>query len=59
MTSNIIVGLIAIVLGLLGLLSWWGAFGIVMRGLIPFALIIFGLLTIASKFYQRNKSEDE
>lgn len=51
LTSNIIVGLIAIVLGIWGLLVWWDSFGMVMRGLIPFLLIVFGVLAIGSKYY--------
>ena len=48
--SNIIGGLIAIVIGLFGLLCWWPEFGQVMRGLVPFALIVTGLLAVASKY---------
>ena len=51
--SNIIVGCIAIVLGLWGLFVWWPEFGLVLRGLAPFALLIVGLLFIASKFYDK------
>ena len=49
--TNIIVGAVAIVLGLWGRLVWWSEFGVVLRGLVPFALLIVGLLFIASKFY--------
>ena len=52
MTSNI-VGTIAIMLGLWGLFVWWSEFGLVLRGLVPFALLIVGLLFIASKFYDK------
>jgi hypothetical protein len=51
---NIIGGLIMIVLGALGLAVWWPEFGLVLRGLVPFGLIIVGLLWIASKYYQKN-----
>ena len=47
--SNIIGGLIAIVLGIWGMLVWWGDFGAIMRGFVPFALIVLGLLSLASK----------
>ena len=54
--QNIIGGLIAIVIGALGLIIWWAEFGQVLRGIVPFAFIIIGLLWIASKFYnQKNK----
>ncbi|MBT3602899.1 MAG: hypothetical protein HOE48_08510 [Candidatus Latescibacteria bacterium] len=55
---NIIGGLIAIVVGILGLISWWPEFGEVLRGLVPFSLIIVGLLWIASKFQQDNQDAE-
>jgi len=55
--SNIIGGLIAIVVGAFGLIFWWVEFGQVLRGLIPFALVIVGLLSIASK-YQNGKNNE-
>jgi len=55
--TSIIVGIIAIILGLWGLFGWWAEFGLVLRGLIPFSLLIIGLLFIASKFY--NKKNDK
>lgn len=57
--SNIIGALILIVIGILGLIAWWVDFGMVLRGLIPFALIIFGLLIIGSKYYNQEKTETE
>ncbi len=53
--TNIIGGLIAIVLGLWGMLAWWEDFGELMRGLVPFALIVLGLLSLASKYNHRHK----
>ena len=55
--SNIIGGLIAIVLGIWGLLVWWEDFGEIMRGFIPFALIVIGLLSLASKYNKQKKEE--
>jgi len=57
--SNIIGGLIAIVVGLFGLMAWWPEFGEVLRGVVPFALVIVGLLSIASKYYNEKSSEAE
>ena len=58
--QNIIGGLIAIVVGAFGLIAWWSEFGIVLRGLVPFAFIILGLLWIASKYYKEiNKKSNE
>jgi hypothetical protein len=48
-------GLLCLVLGLLGVVFWWGNFGFVLRGLIPLILIIVGLIAIASGFYRKNQ----
>ncbi len=48
--SNFIGGAIVLVMGLWGLFEWWREFGLVLRGSIPFALIIVGLLFIASQY---------
>ncbi len=50
-------GLIAIVVGIIGLVVWWPEFGQAMRGVIPFALIIVGLLSIASKYNKRQNGD--
>lgn len=55
--SNIIGGLIAIVLGAFGLIFWWADFGEALRGIIPFVFIIVGLLSIASKYQKKNNNE--
>ena len=55
--TSIIGGLIAIVLGLWGILAWWEDFGEVMRGFVPFALIVVGLLSLASKYNNQKKGE--
>lgn len=55
--QNIIFGLIMTVVGILGLIIWWPEFGLVLRGIVPFALIIVGLLSIASKYYNRKDKE--
>lgn len=46
--KHIIAGLVAISLGVWGLIVWWTTFGMVMRGLAPFFLLAFGLIGIAS-----------
>lgn len=43
-----IVGLVVLVLGVLGIVSWWDDFGLVLRGLIPFLFVIGGLIVIGS-----------
>lgn len=55
--QNIICGLIAIVVGAFGLIAWWPEFGQFLRGIVPFAFIIVGLLSIASKYYNRKDND--
>jgi len=61
---HLIIGLIFLVLGVVGVVSWWADFGLVMRGLIPFLLVIGGLVAIGAGLARANggppgdKSED-
>ena len=55
--QNMIGGLIFIIIGAFGLISWWSEFGLVLRGLVPFVFIILGLLWIASKYYKQTDNE--
>jgi hypothetical protein len=48
--KHVIGGIVAICLGLWGMVSWWPSFGMVMRGLAPFGLLALGLLAIVSGF---------
>ena len=57
--QNIIVGLVAVVLGAFGLINWWAEFGLVLRGLVPFAVIISGFIWIASKYYTQEKTDSD
>ena len=45
---HIVVGLILVVLGAFGIITWWIDFGLVLRGLIPLLLLIGGLVAIGS-----------
>ncbi len=45
---HFLVGLILVGLGVWGVVAWWGLFGLVMRGVVPFVLLVFGLLAILS-----------
>ena len=57
--QNMIGGLILIIIGAFGLINWWSEFGLVLRGLIPFAFIVLGLLWIASKYYKQVNIESD
>ena len=52
-------GLVVIVLGIFGIISWWPDFGLVMRGLVPFLLIIGGLVAIGSGLSKERLEESE
>ncbi|MBI5538303.1 MAG: hypothetical protein HY898_36610 [Deltaproteobacteria bacterium] len=54
--KHLIGGVVAICLGLWGMLTWWGSFGMVMRGLVPFALLGLGLLAIVSGFRRMSEA---
>jgi len=43
---HLFVGLILAALGVWGVISWWNMFGLVMRGVVPFCLLVFGLIAI-------------
>lgn len=45
---NIIVGLVAIALGLWGLSVWWWSVAELLRGLVPVVLILFGLVAVGA-----------
>ena len=53
----IVVGFVAVILAVSGLIVWWKTFGIVMRGVIPFALLVFGLVSVASGLRRIQSSE--
>ncbi len=43
---HLITGLILSGLGVWGIINWWNLFGLVMRGVVPFFLLVFGLVAI-------------
>ncbi len=43
---HIIGGAVAVVLGLTGIVGWWDNFGDFLRGFIPLALFISGLIAV-------------
>jgi hypothetical protein len=42
--AHIIFGLFAVAAGLAGVFAWWDSFGLVLRGLLPIALVVVGLV---------------
>ncbi len=57
--KHIAIGLLAILLGVCGVIVWWSTFAAVMRGGIPFGLLLFGLVAILSGFRKIVQSEPE
>ncbi len=48
--KHLLAGLILSGLGIWGIVSWWDVFGLVMRGVIPFGLLMVGLVAILASF---------
>ncbi len=47
---HLIVGLVTICLGAWGIIVWWEHFAEVLRGLIPFLLVLAGLAAVGAGF---------
>lgn len=56
---HVVIGLVLLVLGVFGIISWWADFGLVLRGLVPFALLICGLVAIGSSLAKGILEESE
>lgn len=48
--KHVIIGLISLCLGIGGLIVWFSTFGMVMRGLVPFLLLVGGFVAILSGY---------
>ena len=46
-------------LGIWGLHTWWANFGIVMRALVPFFLLVSGLVALFSSYYRMSGDDEE
>ena len=53
--SHLIGGMLLITFGLWGMSAWWVSFGLVMRGLLPFGLLLTGLVAVLSSYYRLNE----
>jgi hypothetical protein len=47
---HLIMGLIFLVLGAWGIITWWYDFGLVLRGLFPLLLVLLGLAAVGAGF---------
>jgi hypothetical protein len=50
--KHLALGTLLVAFGLWGLFAWWESFGLVMRALVPLALLVFGLLAVLSSYYR-------
>ena len=57
--TNLIVGLILLVLGAWGVAAWWDEFGEILRGVIPIVLILLGLAAIGAGMKSKAASTPE
>ncbi len=57
--KHIIFGLVAVLMGIWGIIVWWDPFGAVMRGLVPFLLLMFGIIAILAGLQVQQASEKE
>ncbi len=48
--THLVVGLVLAGLGVWGIIAWWDVFGLVMRGVVPFTLLVVGLIAILSGY---------
>jgi hypothetical protein len=55
--KHLFVGIVLLGLGIWGIVSWWSVFGLVMRGVVPFALILVGLVAVIAG-YRRGLVEE-
>ncbi|RLB51533.1 MAG: hypothetical protein DRJ42_16650 [Deltaproteobacteria bacterium] len=56
--KHVVVGLVLVVIGLWGVVTWWETFGFVMRGVIPVAVLGLGLVATLSGYYRLNRRND-
>ena len=55
--THIIGGVIALIVGVIGIIGWWDNFGDFLRGFIPLALFIGGLVAISSGLQLTQKGQ--
>ncbi len=53
--GHIVFGMIALVAGLCGVFVWWEDFGGVLRGLMPLAFVVLGLVALGAGLAERRR----
>jgi len=54
--KHIIFGLVSALLGIWGIIVWWDEFGEIMRGFIPFVLLVIGIIGILAGLQVQKES---
>jgi len=44
--ASVVIGAIVVLLGLLGLMSWWGEFTVILKGMLPAMMIFAGAVAV-------------
>jgi len=44
--ASVVIGAIVVLLGLLGLLSWWSEFTVILKGMLPAMMIFAGAVAV-------------
>jgi hypothetical protein len=55
--KHLFAGLVCAGLGVWGIVSWWDVFGLVMRGVVPFTLLMVGLIAILAGYRRSSQRQ--
>ncbi len=55
--AHIIGGIIAAILGIMGIIGWWDNFGDFLRGFIPLVLFVGGIIAISTGMKLKEKEK--
>lgn len=55
--AHIVGGIVAALLGIMGIIGWWDNFGDFLRGAIPLVLFIGGLVAISTGLKNKEKKQ--
>jgi len=55
--AHIVGGIIAAVLGIMGIIGWWDNFGDFLRGFIPLVLFVGGIIAISTGMKLKEKEK--
>lgn len=52
-------GMVMAALGIWGIVAWWDVFGLVMRGVVPFVLLLVGLIALMAGFRKGGAQQEQ